>query len=844
MSIVEPSIDERLDRQARQERRAATVALAAAQPVDVSPKFPETVSYVPALIASTAAVEEPKGAQGGPKPMPWQIEAREGRSQIGELRRGSTYIAEFARSVRWFPAVYDDDGQPVPLDTVVTEGDGDDAQSTPLLTANEQDLVRDVYDRLNDGLDGGMPTCAARSIENDLLVGEWYLIPVAWPATDTRAGYEEFIVASIFELGYHQGQWTVPTRDKRNVDGRATVKLPAGTRPIRMWTADPFYGAEADSPLKPLGTIMRQIIWQRLSTTSRMRSSIFAGMFAWPVEADSPTTGADGKTQTRPFTTAWLDWVQRGLKDPLSPINAAPLLTRAPMAMINAGKHYTFARPRGVDGPTAQELVREMLQAMDVPIELVLGLGETSTYAAAGLIMQDRFDGHLAPKLSAHAHHITDGWFRRDLRERGASEDLIARVCVWYDASDKIADPKRVENAQAAHSAMVISDQALRDALGFTPDDAPTPEELMRRRALTATTDGAIAEALWKLLDEEFVVKRGQVVGTDAIVTEQGTVVLEQPLDESASQGSSAPVTASLSAPPAPEATLLASAGLVTVSARLAALEALALTRLTDIGEAAMRRAGERIGARTFNRSKGQARVMLRGVAPLLVPSVAGRAMVAAAGVDDETIVAEEFQRERETVAAIVAAMLRDTTRIITAAARNNGTPPTDEEVDDTEAANDVQTTTAADWWVTGAATVAMVTLFHPGVAEGERAAGAFPTSVGRQTVAVGSGMDVGSVGAPGVVAGPLPGPVTSGSTGELARAVGMLGIGSIWRWGGAARPFEEHLDLDGTDYTADDRTIVLANPNAFPPFPEFFPGDHDGCTCTTETVLTFTASE
>ena len=35
MSIVEPSIDERLDRQARQERRAATVALAAAQPVDV-----------------------------------------------------------------------------------------------------------------------------------------------------------------------------------------------------------------------------------------------------------------------------------------------------------------------------------------------------------------------------------------------------------------------------------------------------------------------------------------------------------------------------------------------------------------------------------------------------------------------------------------------------------------------------------------------------------------------------------------------------------------------------------------------------------------------------------------
>jgi len=58
------------------------------------------------------------------------------------------------------------------------------------------------------------------------------------------------------------------------------------------------------------------------------------------------------------------------------------------------------------------------------------------------------------------------------------------------------------------------------------------------------------------------------------------------------------------------------------------------------------------------------------------------------------------------------------------------------------------------------------------------------------------------------------------------------------WIWGGSAHPFEGHLALDGTSTTAADMEGDWANPEDWPPFPYYFPADHDACSCSWESAF------
>jgi hypothetical protein len=61
---------------------------------------------------------------------------------------------------------------------------------------------------------------------------------------------------------------------------------------------------------------------------------------------------------------------------------------------------------------------------------------------------------------------------------------------------------------------------------------------------------------------------------------------------------------------------------------------------------------------------------------------------------------------------------------------------------------------------------------------------------------------------------------------------------GFEWVHGGSANPFQPHLDLDGKRYANWDDPTTSTGDSGFPPGGNYYPGDHNGCSCDFMPIL------
>lgn len=133
----------------------------------------------------------------------------------------------------------------------------------------------------------------------------------------------------------------------------------------------------------------------------------------------------------------------------------------------------------------------------------------------------------------------------------------------------------------------------------------------------------------------------------------------------------------------------------------------------------------------------------------------------------------------------------------------------------------------------------------------GEAASSAVPLSLIYQATAISDGRPMDGPGADG------PGtlgegevsvdPFGAGFTLEVVAAnVDDVTEAITWEWGGAAKPFEPHLSLDGTSTTPDMIGEDWGKDPADFPYETgwYFPGDHAGCACAWSSELTIPGSE
>lgn len=788
----------------------------------------------------------------------WQDDLWEFFDAIPEVKHSVRYVGSGMAKLRLFPAVANPDPEKPPI-PVTHEASGIPPAIATLMVA---ELARLKSDR------GGQSEILKQLAQNLEIAAEAFIVGRAARKANVDIGMkgvtateeipETWEIHSISEIEHRDGKYFV----KSSANDQSPYELTAEDTCIRVWQRHPRWADQPDCALAGMITVLEAIHTMTLAIIGETNSKRNNGFLLVPTEISfgpaSQTANEDsddGDPEEDPFLAELTKTMQGPIADPASPSAVQPTLIRGPAEALKEFRHVLASRPsdQSVDDKI-EKLVGRLARGIDLPVEVVMGHMST-TFANAGQIDQDTFDDYMEPRADLLVDGITYGFYTPQLQSVPALKEYAEKVFVWYDASKLITQPDPGENAGEAHQKLTISDSAYRAAKGFDDDDAPDPDELLRRTGLTKgilTAD--LTLALLKLLGgAEIPIDQPAEIPVDAAGN-------PQPVDGSGDNAAAATrlavsqiVQALTMATPAlaPAAPVLApvvAAGGRTApnpGARLLGIDRELRTRLTVAADAAMTRALEKAGNRLRSKSKGVQglTVSLTGVAPHMVASTLGRALTASIGGDNVLDDAwDELETQFRTWAGRAQAEAIDVAQQLAA-----GFSTSERAALQLRQAGDIDTAWA--WMRSSLDALANQRLFDP--TPGAPEFGEFdptmkvPTGLVRQAMArAGGATGLVTNGTDAWVAVyPDGAPVGMIATGEAitgaltSNGVGVEGFAWVYGPASRSRPFEPHRDLDGVQFVNFD-DAVLANSSGWPDDAFYFPGDHGGCLCDFEPII------
>jgi hypothetical protein len=471
-----------------------------------------------------------------------------------------------------------------------------------------------------------------------------------------------------------------------------------------------------------------------------------------------------------------------------------------------------------------------------MPPEVTLGMAEANHWTAWA-VTEDTFRSHIEPAGISMFDALTGGYLRAALEADGIDPELAATIFIWYDETDLVTKPNRAQDAKDAHAAMVISDEALRDALGFNDADAPTADEIAQRIAIKrGTVDTPLTEALLALLLPGLVTNAQEQRAEEAPAP-----VIDVPSEDTT------PAAPAEDAPPEEPAAIAAAAQTRTLGHRLAEIDSVLASRLEVAVDAAMTRALEKAGARLRSKINGnqQLKAAVANVPQWAVAATLGPSLVASVGFTDEQLLDGAFddlagRYESWTAQAQADALL--------AVEDTYGELPEDRNAD-VVTVQEEERRESWQWLVGALVALAANRLYDPTPSvptQGEAdPTMSVPVPLVREAMTRAGG-------AGGLASQPIPGgggnrlvaadgaPAGSVATGQTvlaaAREVGADRDGWEWEYGAfgrSQRPFHGHLRLDGLRFTSwDDEALAVLSSDAWLGEAYYAPGDHDGCRC------------
>lgn len=115
--------------------------------------------------------------------------------------------------------------------------------------------------------------------------------------------------------------------------------------------------------------------------------------------------------------------------------------------------------------------LRRIAQGINVPVEVVFGLGQANHWGAGQIEIQT-FRQYIAPLAEAIVESITAAYHRPSLLAAGMSAAEVAEEVIWYD--DSVFAPEPTQTTEGYQLGLITAD-AWRTAHGFSDDDAPPP---------------------------------------------------------------------------------------------------------------------------------------------------------------------------------------------------------------------------------------------------------------------------------------------------------------------------------------------------------------------------------
>lgn len=392
----------------------------------------------------------------------WQAEAWRQYDITGQLRFVANWVGNSVSRCRLFVAEVDDNGD---AGAEVTDEKVAALASGPLGSGSAKDE-------------------SLRLLGINLFVpGEAYIVAESGGGVD---GTDRWFVVSGDQISRRGDRITIDKPEMFGGPGQMEWR-PGEDLLLRVWTPHPRRTDEPDSPTRSAIPDLRKIESIRKRTFAELDSRLAgAGLLFLPDGVDFPR-GDDEPAGVEGLQALLGKAMSVSLQDRSSASAMVPIMATLPADTIDKVKHLTFWSELSDQLlPMEEATLRSLAQSLDIPPEVMLGLGDTNHWSSWA-ISEDAITTQIGPVLSRIADALTTGWLRSALEALGADPD---RYTYAFDTAPLAARPNRTADALNYHGALLLSDKAAVTAGAFVDDDLPSPEERLRRlmeRAVTAT---------------------------------------------------------------------------------------------------------------------------------------------------------------------------------------------------------------------------------------------------------------------------------------------------------------------------------------------------------------------
>lgn len=772
----------------------------------------------------------------------WQADAWDYRDMIGELRYAQRLLARSVTRVRFFAAELRDYPEG-PAELSGTDHDLD-TQLAADAVANLSRLPMD------DGPDGFI----AALTENIETAGE------CWVHGEPQGRSDElWTVRSISEITSAGDQVMLSELPNNALSGQRMIGQDEEL--LRCWVRHPRWGQLADGPLRAMLDVLEEIVLTGREMRAASRSRIAAnGVLLIPDELSLLRPRGDEEAEAT-FAALDDDFLNDFTQDMIAPIRnegdagaVVPLILRGPAEHLKEVRQVVLQRDDAskLEARLSGAVLR-MLKGLDIQPEQVQGMG-ASNHWTAWLIEAKDVRQQVEPTSAIVASCLTKAFLRPALLALGHDPEQVRRVIVANDVSDLVENPDRSADAKDAWDRDAITDEALREALGFDADDAPdghqhlarllakgrlTPEAVPLIAALEGMdmTDAVLQQALRISIGMAAKPNPGQLgVGGqntppsgNANPAAPGQRVPDQPIPAT----QAAQVVAS--GPPDPLEGWTVD---VDTARELAAIDAALVERIVTAADAAIARVIERAGGRARNavrKDKTLAAKVAEVDTVRVAAALGAETLLAYASLPD--LLAETYDRLKSQVSRWLADAAEQAARVTLRLLKLDRRSPRGREVfEQVTTLLEPHRDAAVSALVESMTSAAERALFRadPLAPLPDQRGEQFDTLVSPSEVMAAVRMAGG--GQPGDQGGLGTGPVIT----DALESQGALLLGHEWQYHPerSRNTFPPHLALDQARFTTFTDPKLRPDLRAAWVGPFLHPGDHLGCRCSTSPIV------
>ncbi|MCF3960270.1 hypothetical protein [Streptomyces fuscigenes] len=305
-------------------------------------------------------------------------------------------------------------------------------------------------------------------------------------------GTHEWHVLSTQELRT-QGQKMIAEIDGDLVeippaDPESSVQDDSAPIALRVWKPHPRRFLEADSPLRASLGLLEELHLLNAAVSAIARSRLTGrGVLLVPQGTRFPSTPVQGNAEDD-LIEVFMEVAETAYREPESAAATVPIILEVPAEAIGEIKRLTFESPFDeLALKLRDEAIRRFATGLDVPAEVMLGLGDSNHWSAWAL-QDEAVTLGVEPPLDTVAHALTTTYLRPLLQADKVQD--ADRCLVVVDTSNLRVRANRSATALELYNAGAISAAAVRRETGFDEADAPTAEkEAARRRPETPEDD-------------------------------------------------------------------------------------------------------------------------------------------------------------------------------------------------------------------------------------------------------------------------------------------------------------------------------------------------------------------